>query len=337
MRAGHAALLGILAVVAAKRDGFTPNPAVPSAHEKYNVSSTPSWCVRLVIIKGPDSGSTWFVDELNTAMLGVRVTKEPFTKIRYPAWLNASGLRAQLADMLLRTHGPRMALVGFSQNPELKIISRLGIELNFLAELQTYQPNVRFVTWVRSNVVSRAFSAMRKSAVCQQANLRGRTSASHEVARCQSATYTVEHRRLQEWLEYMACSNSRLEQVWGKGLEAYQVTYEEFSTNKTGVLVRLFRFLGLPANAGVLVRNRTNPTVKRSPTNISAGITNAGEVRSWLEAWAAATSPEEPIRAMFSDTSYTAFPLIHSHAICALLRNNATAAGRPPMLTPPLS
>ena len=207
-------------------------------------------CVRTVILKGPDSGSTWFVNEL-TGNVGnaaaavhaarrVSLRKEPITKREYPGGLNATRLQAILANLLAQPCDERTMIAGFSQNPELDIFSRLSGDQNFMTELQAYQSTVRFVTWIRSNVVSRSFSFMRKGAVCHVANLSPRSSPSL-LNRCQSATYSVEKALLKESLKSMACGSTRLEYMWGRRLRSHRILYEEFVVNRTKVLKGLFR------------------------------------------------------------------------------------------------
>ena len=219
-------------------------------------------------------------------------------------------------------------------NPELDIIKSMRSTFDFAAHLKEFGAlGVRYVTWIRSNFVLRAFSQLSKEAVCHEANMRlGRNSSAaerlvtwQEIAKCRHSRYSVGRADLEGRLTQMACQNSRLAAL-GRELRAYQMLYESFVANQTAALLGLFRHLNLPASH-LSARNHSTMK-KRSARNVSSMITNAAEMRRWLDGWGAGASV--PLAAMLDARGSTPFSLHAAERFCRRPRSEGllSAVGR---------
>jgi hypothetical protein len=99
-------------------------------------------------------------------------------------------------------------------------------------------------------------------------------------------------------------------------LRAPSPRYEDFATNKTRELLRLFAFLGLPTRH--VLSSAPSAFLKRSSTNRTQSLSNAPSVIRWLSEWGPPSFPALHVQ-MLRDVEYTKFDY-DAGAVCMHMR-----------------
>lgn len=284
-------------------------------HAKSTAPHRSESCRHVVIFKEPSSGSSWFSDELNK-LKGVSVRTELYTaRDAKNGMVREKNARDKMTHEVTKRCKDGKQIHGFTQNPNHDVLTAIGFDFSFLKDLH----HIHYAGWFRSNFVLRAFSSVSRDSKIVAGIIGCTNHNSHDekhAKACMEKKYTADRIQLLNSITGCACDNARIVSL----VENLTLTtprkpllmlYEEFASDQETGLNEFLNFLEipLPGIEKMMANRRHSDYVKRSSSNVSTMLNNAGDVLQWIREWSRSEwgNVVVPLEAMFLDTMYTSF------------------------------